>query len=164
MHSMFLQLGKIEGESTVDKFEKQIEVHSFSHGFSQPTSPLPSSMGGGTTSRAYHNYLTFSKHCDKSSPNIMKALWQGKTFDGTSEKVIFTCTRADEQKPVDYLVITLKNVIIASYEINGGGDIPSETFSLNYSSIEYKYVQQDKKGGIKGNVAASHDLATNTVA
>ena len=156
MQNMFLKLGSIKGECTLTKFKDQIEIYSFSHGFSQPTSALRSSEGGATTSRAHHSEISFSKRFDKSSPPIMQALWQGTTFP----EVVFTCCRVDGEETVEYLVVTMNNVVISNYNISGGGDLPGETFSLNYSKVKYEYKQQKNEGGAAGNLAAVDDLAT----
>jgi type VI secretion system secreted protein Hcp len=42
-----------------------------------------------------------------------------------------------------YLTITLSDVLVSSYqEGNGGGGKPTESISLNFTKIEFKYAKQ----------------------
>lgn len=159
MQNMFLKIKDIDGESTVKGYEKQIEIYSFSHGFSQPTSPIRSSEGGGTTSRAHHSDFSVSKRFDLSTPSICKALWNGTCI----ADVTFTACRMDGSDIIAYMVITMNDVIISNYSVSGGGDLPVETLSLNYGKIKYEYKQQKQVGGASGTAAATHSLETNEI-
>ncbi len=155
MQSMFLKIDGIKGECVLEKYKDQIEIYSFSTGFSQPTSALRSSEGGGTTSRPHCSELSFSKRYDIASPPICQALWEGKTI----KDAVLTLCRSDGKDMLAYLTITLSNVVISNYNVSGGGDLPGETFSMNYSKIEVSYKKQKVEGGDAGTAAASYDLA-----
>ena len=154
----FLKLGDIEGESTISGFEKQMELINFTNGFHQPTSPIRSSTGP-TTGQAVHSMMNVTKYLDSSSPNICKALWSAKVLDS----VVLTCCRMDNDAAIKFLEITMENVVVASYNLRGGGDLPYEEIALNYATIKYTYIRQKEEGGSDGNIAASHDLKTNKV-
>jgi type VI secretion system secreted protein Hcp len=156
MQNMFLKIDGIKGECTLEKYKEQIEIYSFSLGFSQPTSALRSSEGGGTTARPYCADISFSKRSDISSSAICQSLWQGKTI----KEVVLTLCRSDGSEMLEYMKITLNNVVISNYNISGGGDLPGETFSMNYSKIAFDYKKQKEEGGNAGSAAASYDLAS----
>jgi type VI secretion system secreted protein Hcp len=44
------------------------------------------------------------------------------------------------------------------------GDIMTETVSIKYSKVKWKYVQQKISGGTGGNTAGGWDLSANTKA
>ncbi len=159
MQNMFLKLDGIKGETTIDGYKDQIEVYSFSHGCSQPIAPLRSSEGGGTTSRANHSDMSLSKRTDLSTPDILKALWQGKTI----KDAVLTCCRVDGDSVVPYLTVTMEKVVVSSYSVSGGGDLPMESLSLNYSKVTYDYKKQKEGGGQEGTGSGTHDLETNKV-
>lgn len=159
MQNMFLELKDIKGETTIESYKDQIEIYSFSHGCSQPVSPLRSSEGGGTTSRANHSDISLSKRTDISTPDILKALWSGKAI----ASAVLTCCRVDGSDVVPYLKITMEKVIIASYSVSGGGDLPMESLSLNYAKVTYDYSKQKEGGGKEGTASGTHDLETNKV-
>jgi type VI secretion system secreted protein Hcp len=61
--------------------------------------------------------------------------------------------------------ITLTDVMVTSVSIggaSGGGDRPTESFSLNYTRIEWEYIPQLPTGGSGTPVRASWDLARGT--
>lgn len=113
---------------------KEIEILSWNHGFSQPDSP--------TRGTAQHSNLGFTKYLDGESNELMRFCWGGKQI----EKGTLTCFRSDgarDNKPVKYLEVVMQHVVISNYAVSGGpGDIPVENVSLDYGTIEYKYIEQ----------------------
>ena len=69
----------------------------------------------------------------------------------------------DNDAAIKFLEITMENVVVASYNLRGGGDLPYEEIALNYATIKYTNIRQKEEGGTDGNIAASHDLKTNKV-
>ena len=135
-----------------------MELINFTNGFHQPTSPIRSSTGP-TTGQAVHSMMNVTKYLDSSSPNICKALWSAKVLDS----VVLTCCRMDNDAAIKFLEITMENVVVASYNLRGGGDLPYEEIALNYATIKYTYIRQKEEGGSDGNIAASHELKPNKV-
>ena len=148
----------IDGASTAPGHEKEIEVLSWNHGFTQPTSPTRSGAGAGTVEQANHSNLTFTKYLDHSTNELRKLCWSGKQIG----KATLTCLRADgatDDKLVQYLQITMQHVVISNVSIAGGaGDVPVENISLDYGIIEYTYT--DRK---HGDSSAAHDLKTGAI-
>lgn len=142
---------------TVAGHEKDIEIMSWNHGFSQPTSPVRSSGGAGTVEQANHMNFSFTKYLDAATPLMLKKCWGGKQFASAT----LHCYRASEEAaPVEYLNVKMEHVIVSNFSISGGpGDIPVENVSLDYGIITYTYVGQKRDDGTAGgNVPAKHDL------
>ena len=137
----------IEGASTSAGHEKEIEILSWSHGFSQPASPTRSTAGGGTVEQATHQNFTFTKYLDGSTNALLKYCWSGKQIG----KATLTCFRSDgarDNAPVEYLKVIMEHVIISNYSVSGGpGDIPVENVSLDYGIIQYNYIKQKHTAG-----------------
>ncbi len=155
--NMYLKLGKIEGESQAKEFLKQIEIHSFSYNCSQSLSPVRSS-GMHTQGRTNHGLFHFTKLFDSSSPVICQYMWNGKTI---SDETVFTIAakHGTDTATLQYLKITMSNVVVASYSVNGGGDVPYEEVGLNFGKINVAYQKQKETDGTAdGTVAATHDL------
>ena len=59
------------------------------------------------------------------------------------------------------VTITLTDLIITSYSVSeAGGDVLSDTFTLNFSKFKYSYQPQDNKGAKKGgSIDATYDIA-----
>lgn len=160
--SMFLYFGKgtIDGESEDQNHSKWVEVTGFSHSVEQPTNPARS-QSGGTVEKCTHNPIEFTRKMDIASVPIMKACWAGKIW----EEVHFHATKDSEKGPVDYLIIEMKNAIIATYNVSGGeGDLPEETVAINYGEVVYQYTPMNKKtlaADTDNKKCFSHNLITN---
>jgi type VI protein secretion system component Hcp len=91
--------------------------------------------GGGAGKVAVHD-ISITKKIDKSSPLLFKACANGKHFP----TVVLTMRKAGKGQET-YLTITLTNVLISSYQTGGHADQPTESLSLNFTKIEYKYAK-----------------------
>ena len=154
----------IEAGTTASGHEKEIEILSWNHGFSQPTSPTRSGAGSASVEQADHQKFSFSKYTDGGTTGLLKNCWSGKQFD----KATLTCYRADgaeDNEPVKYLEVIMEHVVVANLSISGGpGDIPVENISLDYGIIQYNYVSQKRDTGeADGNKPATHNLETRKV-
>lgn len=154
----------LTGSSSAEGHKDEIEMLSWNHGFSQPTSPTRSTAGAGTVEQANHQNFTFSKYIDASTDDILKNCWSGKQFD----KATVTCWRSDgavDNKPVKYLEVIMEHIIISNFSISGGpGDVPVENISLDYGILSYNYLPQKKDtGGGGSNQPVKHNLETRKI-
>lgn len=154
----------LTGGSTSSEHAGEIEIMSWSHGFSQPTSPVRSTAGRGSVEQANHSKLTFTKHLDSSTDDLLRQCWSGKQF----AKVTVTCYRSDgaaDNKPVQYLVIEMEHVMIADFSISGGaGDLPVENISLDYGTAKYTYTPRKGTDGTEGATQSiKHNLETRKI-
>jgi type VI secretion system Hcp family effector len=158
--NMFMKIDGIKGESSDKKNKDQFEILSFSHGVSQPTSATRSSAGGGTVERCMHQDFSVSKYMDAGTADLNFFCCQGKTI----KKVEIFCYRADESgDDVLYMTYTLDNCIVSNISVGGGGgDIPVENISFNYSEIGWDYAVQKEVGGEAGHHKKGWDLSKNT--
>lgn len=154
----------IDGDSSAAGHEKQIEVLSWSHGFSQPTTATRSTAGSGTVEQANHQNISLSKYLDAATATILKYCWTGKQI-GKATLICYRASGDEKNKAVEYLNVIMEHVIIANYSISGGpGEVPVENISLDYGIVEYKYVDQNQADGTgKGNFAAKHNLETRSI-
>jgi type VI secretion system secreted protein Hcp len=161
--NIYLQLKDIKGESTDTNHKEWLEVLSFSHSFTQPTSPSRSTAGGGTVERATHADFTISKYLDASTDDLIKACWAGKTI-ATAQLQAYR-SDGEGNKAALYLQVDFEQVVISNYSISGGpGDIPTENVSLSYGKVTYSYYPQSETDGTQGTKEqASHDLKSNEI-
>jgi type VI secretion system secreted protein Hcp len=154
----------VTGDSTSSEHAGEIEIMSWSHGFSQATSPVRSTVGGGGVEQANHSNFTFTKYLDSATDDLLKQCWTGKQF----AKATVMCYRADgaaDNKPVQYLLIEMEHVIISNLSISGGaGDLPVENVSLDYGIVKYTYMPRKDADGTGGAAQPiKHDLETRKV-
>jgi len=130
----------LQGESTQEGFEDQIEILSFSWGVSQ-AGGFSYGTGGGV-SKANVQDLSLSFRQNAASPAIMEKCATGDHLDGAT----LTCLKAGGTQEV-YMTVELTDVVISSYQTGGSGDdMPIESMSLNFAKVVQKYQEQDADG------------------
>jgi len=157
----FLLIEDIPGESTDDAHAEWIEVLSFNHGISQPTSASASSGGGASAERCDHGDFNIVKAIDLATVPIHMACCKGTHIP----KVTLELCRAGGEK-VKYMSVILSQVVISNVRPGGssGGSetLPLEEVSFNYGKIEWEYNQQSRADGTGGGAAAGGwDLTLN---
>jgi type VI secretion system secreted protein Hcp len=153
----FLKLGDLKGESPVKGFEDQIQLLSWGWGMSQ--SGTTHHGTGGGAGKVSVSDLNLTHKVDAASPGLVLACCNGKHF----EEATLTMRKAGE-KPLDYLIVKLKDIIVTNVSQSGsaGSDEVMESFSLNFASFEIAYQPQDNKGAKKGGaIEVKYNIATN---
>jgi type VI secretion system secreted protein Hcp len=157
----YLKGKTVPGESTDDKHKDWIEVLSFNHGVSQPSTGSRSSGGAASGERANHQDFSVIKTLDKASPKLMLACCNGEHI---GEVVLELCrATGDKQKYMEY---KLTDVIVSSVRPKGESkapeNLPLEEVTFNYGKIEWTYTATDHKTGKgAGDVKAHWDATAN---
>ena len=147
----------VEGTSTLDKYAKQIELLSFSHGVAmQITGDISNTER--TSGKPNHQDFTITKYLDQASPKLNEACCKGDIFK--EAKVVVA--RNDKGAVLPLIEYTLKNVVLSSISVGGGGgDKPVETVTMNYNHITWDFHHQKAEGSESGHIATLWDLAKN---
>lgn len=117
-----------------DKHKNQIEILSWSWGASNPSS-IGSATGGAGAGKVKFNEFTVKKTTDKASPALMKTVGATKS----------TLDRKTNHNGQDYYIVKMSDILVSSIQGSGGGgggtsgEAPSESLSLNFTKIEFKY-------------------------
>jgi type VI secretion system secreted protein Hcp len=143
---MFIKIGDVEGESSDKSHGKEIDVLAWSWGMSQ--SGNMHQGGGGGAGKVSIQDMSITKWVDKSSPNLMMACSNGKHFP----EATLTIRKAGGEAPVEYLIITLKEVLVSSVSTGGSGgeDRLTENVSLNFAQVQVDYQPQKADGAKDG--------------
>ena len=141
----FLEIEGIKGESKDNVYPDSIEIESFSWGVSNTPSL---SGGGGGAGKVSFQDLHFTTSLSKASPQLMLACATGKHIS----KAVLHVRKAGTT-PVEYYKVTFTDILISSVQTRapgvpggttGGSDsVPTESLSLNFSKIEFKYTEAD---------------------
>ena len=102
--------------------------------------------------------MEFRANVSKASPKLQLACCSLEPFD----TAVLTCRKAGGKEQMDYLIYTLKDVVVSSYELRGvpdGPELPQEVFALTFKIFEVEYKVQEK-GQPKGSVKVGFDLTT----
>jgi type VI secretion system secreted protein Hcp len=132
----FLKLGDIKGESTDRDHKDEIVIESFSWALGNTTTPQSAGGGAGAGKVSMQDFH-FTMRTSLASPVLMQACASGKHFPDAT----LTARKAGE-KPVEFLIIKMNDVIISSYQLGGeasGEVVPMDQISLNYTKIDFFY-------------------------
>lgn len=139
----FIKIPGVDGESKRKGFEKQIEIHSFSLGASNPTTI--GTGGGGGAGKVSVSSFNFMKKSDITSPVLFQACCEGDHYD----KVAVTLNKAGGKAPVDFLKYEFEDVYVESVQwsgASGGDDTPAESVSFAFGKISVTYTAQNPDG------------------
>jgi type VI secretion system secreted protein Hcp len=153
---MFMKIGDLKGESKDSKHKEAIDVLAWSWGMSNSgTSHMGTGAGAGKVSV---QDLSFTKYVDKSSTNLVMACCKGTHYDDATLIV-----RKAGDKPLEYLVITMKEVMVTAVSTGGSGgeDRLTENVTLNFASFEAEYKGQKPDGSADASVFAKYSMAEN---
>ena len=153
---MFLKLGDLKGESKDKTHAGEIDVLAWSWGASNSGT---AHMGGGSgAGKANIQDLSFTKYVDKASPDMFLACCNGKHFPDATLVV-----RKAGETPLEYIKITMTNVLITAVSTGGSGgeDRLTENVTLNFEAFKLGYVEQSPKGGAGDKPEISFNIAQN---
>lgn len=150
-----LVLDGIPGESADAQRPQSIEIQSFSFGASNSATVIGGAAGAGKVS---FSDISFTKSLDKASPLLYLQCAQGKHIP----RAVLYVRKSGAEKPLEYYIITLTDVLISSVQTIGGGGLPTESFSLNFAKVEFSYSAQKADGSLDAPVKSGWDITTNT--
>ena len=155
---LVLKLEGIPGDSAVIGHENEIDVSSVSFGASQ--TGIREAGGKASARRSSLTTFAMTKKVDKASPKLFLFCATGQHIPTA---VLTFRDVAGEGAALEYLTITLSDVVISSYQVgaSSGSDLADESISLSYSKIEYKYVAQLPNGQLAPPVIVTFDVVNN---
>ena len=153
---MFIKIGDLKGESKDKGHAGEIDVLAWSWGASNSGN---AHMGGGQgAGKVNVQDLSFTKYIDKSSPDLMLVCCNGKHIPEAKLVV-----RKAGETPLDYLTITMNDLIVTSVSTGGSGgeDRLTENVTLNFAKVKVNYVEQTEKGSAGAKPQMGWDIAAN---
>ncbi|MCG5056056.1 MAG: type VI secretion system tube protein Hcp [Myxococcales bacterium] len=153
---MFIKIDTLEGESSDDKHKAEIDVLAWSWGMSQSGT---THMGGGSgAGKVNVQDVSFTKYVDKSTPNLLRACCKGTHF----KQAVLTVRKAGD-KPLEYIKITLSDLIVTSVSTGGSGgeDRLTENVTLNFGKFKFEYTPQKADGSGAGAIPVAYNIAQN---
>lgn len=155
---IFLELSnEIKGESKDATHAGLIDVQGWAWGMSNSGTTHMGSGGGG--GKVNVQDLSITKWVDLASHDLIR-----KCADGTHIDSGRLIVRKSGGTPVEYLIITFKEIMVSSYQTGGGKDgldRVSENLSLNFCKFEVKYTLQDVNGVPGAESMAGFDIGAN---
>jgi type VI secretion system secreted protein Hcp len=152
----FLKIEGIQGESASQKHKGEIEILSWSWGESQAGVHAGGGAGAGKVQvGSFH----FAAHSSQASPKLFLACANGQHF----QKAVLTAARQAKGKAQDYLIWTLTDVLVTSYQTGADAPdaLPVDAFDLDFGKIEVEYKPIKADGSLGASVKAGWDVKAN---
>jgi type VI secretion system secreted protein Hcp len=153
-HDIFIKIDGISGESEDELHPGEIQVHSWRWKMSQQSTMMSGSGGGA--GKATINDLEFIHQIDRASPNLMRYCLTGRHI----MKVVLS-TRKAGGAPMDFLKITLGDVVVTGVEPIVTGSNYYEHVTLSFARVKSEYTLQSAAGRSSGTITASFDIREN---
>ncbi|WP_322056104.1 type VI secretion system tube protein Hcp [Paraburkholderia sp. J63] len=154
MADMFLKIIGIAGESQDEVHRGEIDVDSWRWKMAQQSSMMSGS--GSDAGTATVNDLEFVHQIDRASPNLMRYCLTGRHIP----EAILTARKAGGA-PMDFLKITMGDMVITGVEPSSAADQFLEHVTLSFARVKQEYTVQGKLGTSNGTVTASFDIKEN---
>jgi len=153
---MFIKIGDIKGESKDAANKESIDILAWSWGLTQ--SGTFSQGGGGGAGKVNVQDISVTKYVDAASTALILA-----AAKGTHIKQATLTVRKAGDKPLDYIKITLDQVMVTSVSTGGSGgeDRLTENVSLNFAKFKVEYTTQAETGGKGVTSTAAWDITAN---
>lgn len=157
---MFLKISGVDGESTDKSHKGEIDILSWSWGMSQ--SGTTHMGGGGGAGKVNVQDITLTKYVDAASPALLLGCCKGTHL----EQAVLVVRKAGDS-PLEYVRITMKEVIVSNLSTGGSGtqDRLTESVTLNFAEFKFEYQTQGRNGGKDGGARiAAWNIAENAPA
>jgi type VI secretion system secreted protein Hcp len=161
--AVYLKYGdKIKGESLAEGHKGSdgwIESGSIQWGVGRGISTPVGGSGKREASAPSVSEIVLTKNMDSTSPLLCQEALVGKAVTA-----IIEMTETGTDKLETYLTLTLTNALISGYSFSSGGDRPSESLSINFTKIEYKYQGYDDAGKVDSTKkqTLTYDITAST--
>lgn len=155
---MFIKIDDVKGEAQDKTHKDEIDVLAWSWGMSQ--SGTMHTGGGGGGGKVSVQDLSFTKYVDKSTANLMDYCSSGAQY----KEAKMVMRKAGGKAPLEYLTITMTDVIVTSVSTGGSGgeDRLTENVTLNFGAVKVDYQPQKPDGSKDGGpVKYGWDIAAN---
>ncbi len=153
---MFLKLSGVAGEAADNSHTDEIDIIAWHWGMAQ-SGTMHTGHGGGA-GKVKVGDINVTKHIDNSTATLMQFCCKGTHI----EEGTITVRKAGDD-PLEYLLVTMKQIMITSVQTGGQSDQErlTEHITLNFREFEVKYTKQGEAGGGAGAVVLGWDISKN---
>jgi type VI secretion system secreted protein Hcp len=137
--SIYMKYANIKGPVTTEGFKDWIELNSFQWGVGRAIG----TAARGSTSREHSepslSEVNVTKMTDIASPKLFTESVAGEL----NSKVTIKFTTTTKGKVETFLTYELTDTGISGYSLSSGGEMPSESLSLNFTKISKTFTGMD---------------------
>lgn len=137
--AIYMKYGSIKGPVTTAGYKDWIELNSFQWGCGRGIGTAARGSTSRESSEPSLSEVVVTKPTDVSSPKLFLDSVAGEMNNDVT--ISFTTTTKNEIK--EFLKYQLTNTGISGYSLSSGGDMPSESLSLNFTKISKTFTGMD---------------------
>jgi len=149
---MYLKLDGIAGEATQKGFEKWIQIQGWSFG---STTQGGSDVGKMIAGKVSAQDFNFNMQVNSASPKLFLACCKGQHIP---KATVVMARMPGNHKVMEY---KFTDVLVTNFQLSGGagdGGIPTESLSMSFLKMEFKYTPMKEDGTPEGSIMANYDL------
>lgn len=129
--AVFMKYDQINGDVTTTGYEKWINCGSFQWGVGRGIGSAAAGATGRESSAPSISEIVITKNMDVASVPLIQDATAGELNHPV--KIVFTSTT--QKQTTDFLTVELENVGLSGYSTSSGGDMPTESLSLNFTKV-----------------------------
>jgi type VI secretion system secreted protein Hcp len=137
--AIYMNWDGVTGDVTTQGFEKWIELTSFQWGVGRGIGSAMSGQASRESSIPSVSEIVVTKRMDSSSPGLWTDSVAGQL--NTTVKIAFTTT--SQGATTQFLNYELTNTGLSGYSVSSGGDMPTESLSLNFTKVVWSFTGTD---------------------
>ena len=153
--AIYIKYEGIDGEATHENHKKWLDIQSIQWGVGRAISTPSGSTSNREASEPSVSEVTITKLMDSSSPKFFTEACTGAV--GKKVEIHLVTTGSPGNTYASYI---LTEALVSSYSMSSGGDRPSESISISFTKMEYKFIPYDNANKAGSPIAVSYDLAT----
>lgn len=143
--AIYMKYGNIKGAVTTDGFKDWIELNSFQWGVGRSIGTAARGSMSREHSEPSLSEVSVTKLSDISTPKLFLDAVAGKL----DSKVTIKFTTTAQGDVETFLTYEMENTGLSHYSLSSGGDMPTESMSLNFTKITEKFSGMDPS--VSGN-------------
>jgi type VI secretion system secreted protein Hcp len=143
--AIYMKFGSIKGPVTTEGFKDWIELLSFQWGVGRAIGTAARSATSREHSEPSISEVVVTKRTDVASPKLLLDSVAGKL----DSKVEIKFTTTTKGKVETFLTYKMEDTGISGYSLSSGGDMPTESLTLNFTKITKTFTGTDP--GIGGS-------------
>jgi type VI secretion system secreted protein Hcp len=155
--AIYLKFGKVKGNVTEAGHKDWIEVSSVQWGVGRGISTPVGSTANREASAPSVSEVTITKQMDMASTDMFMESVKGNKGEEVKIDIVST-----GNPPRVFCTYTLSNALVSGYSVSTGGDRPTESLSLNFTKLEFKYVPSTTENAQGTPVTVAFDLSKAT--
>ncbi|MBM3546262.1 MAG: type VI secretion system tube protein Hcp [Alphaproteobacteria bacterium] len=153
--AIYMKYEGIDGEATHENHKKWLDINSLQWGMGRAISTKAGASTNREASEPSVSEVTITKLMDSASPKFFTESCTGAA--GKKVEIHLVTTGSPGNTYAEY---TLTDGLVSSYSMSSGGDRPTESISISFTKVEYKFTPYDNKNKAGTPIAVSYDLST----